>query len=395
MSFADSITVEDLEADPYPIFARLRREAPVCYVPAVNLWLVTRLADVEFVAKSPAIFTAEVATSPVERTFGKPTILTTDGTVHKEIRTGIKPKYKPKAVAAYIEALVRPIADEYLAPLLKRGGGELMSEYFEPISCLSLARSFGFHDVNMPTLRRWFYGLAQGAINFENDPERQKIGDAVSAEISAAAAPIFDRLEREPDGSALSHMLHDGMAPGTTRPRELLLPTVKVTLLGGMQEPGHGAGSVLVGLLTHPDQMQAVRGALDEMLPRAVDEGLRWMAPIGTQTRQTTREVELGGAVIPANAPVGAVLSSACRDEARFTDPDRFDIHRNEGAHGAFGFGHHFCAGRWFAREQMVIALRVLLERTKDIALVPGKEPVFRGWEFRAPTSLHVTFPSV
>jgi cytochrome P450 len=391
MAFADSITVEDLEADPYSIFARLRREAPVCHVPAVNLWLVTRLADVEFVAKSPAIFTAEVATSPVERTFGKPTILTTDGPVHKELRTGIEPKYKPKAVAAYIESLVRPIADEYLGPLLKRGGGELMAEYFEPISALSLARSFGFHDVDMPTLRRWFYGLAQGAINFENHPERQKIGDAVSAEISAIAAPIFERLERKPDGSALSHMLHDGMAPGTTRPRDLLLPTVKVTLLGGMQEPGHGAGSVLVGLLTHPEQMRAVCGAMDDMLPRAVDEGLRWVAPIGTQTRQATREVELGGAVIPANAPVGAVVSSACRDEARFTDPDRFDIHRNEGAHGAFGFGHHFCAGRWFAREQIIIALRVLLERAPDIALVPGKTPVFRGWEFRAPTSLNVT----
>jgi cytochrome P450 len=166
---------------------------------------------------------------------------------------------------------------------------------------------------------------------------------------------------------------------------------VKVTLLGGMQEPGHGAGSVLVGLLTHIEQMRAVRGAIDDMLPRAVDEGLRWMAPIGTQTRQTTREVELGGAVIPANSPVGAVVSSACRDEARFTDPDEFNIHRDEGSHGAFGFGHHFCAGRWFAREQMVIALRVLLERASSIALVSGKEPVFRGWEFRAPTSLHVT----
>jgi len=391
MPFADSITVEALESDPYPIYARLRREAPVCYVPAVNLWMVTRLADVETVAKSPAIFAAEVATSPVDRTFGKPTILTCDGPVHKELRAGIEPKYKPKAVASYIDSLVRPIADDYLSPLLKRGTAELMSEYFEPISALSLARSFGFHDVDMPTLRRWFYGLAQGAINFENDPDRQKIGDAVSAEISAVAAPIFDRLEREPDGSALSHMLHDGMAPGKTRPRELLLPTVKVTLLGGMQEPGHGAGSVLVGLLTHPDQMHAVREATEEMLPRAVDEGLRWVAPIGTQTRQTTREVELGGAVIPANAAVGAVVSSACRDESRFADPDKFDIHRNEGSHAAFGFGQHFCAGRWFAREQMIIALKALLERTADIVLVPGKPPVFRGWEFRAPTSLHVT----
>jgi cytochrome P450 len=67
MAFADEITVEALEADPYPIFARLRREAPVAWVPAANVWFVTRWQDVEFVSKNTALFTAEVATSPVER----------------------------------------------------------------------------------------------------------------------------------------------------------------------------------------------------------------------------------------------------------------------------------------------------------------------------------------
>ena len=391
MAFTNRITVQDLEDDPYPLYARMRREAPVAFVPAVNIWLVTRWADVEHVAKSPELFTAHVKSSPIERTFGKPTILTTDGPVHKELRAGIDPKYKPKAVATYIEPLVRPIADEYLDALLAKGGGDLMAEYFEPISTLSLARSFGFEGIDMPTLRRWFYGLAQGAINFENDPERQKIGDAVSAEISEAADLIFDRLERTPDQSALSHMLHDGMPAGKTRPRALLLPTVKVTLMGGMQEPGHGAGSVLVGLLGNPDQMTDVQRDMDLLLPKAVDEGLRWVAPIGTQTRETTRAVELGGVTIPAGAAVGALVSSASRDEARFTDPDLFNIHRNEGPHAAFGFGPHFCSGRWFARDQMIVAVKVLLERTKEIALVPDLLPQFRGWEFRAPTSLQVS----
>ncbi len=389
MSLADRITVQELESDPYPFFAYMRREAPVCFVPAVNIWLVARWADVEMVAKSPDLFTAHVGSSPVERTFGKPTILTTDGPVHKELRAGIDPKYKPKPVAAYIDGLVRPIAEEYLAPLLAKGGGDLMAEYFEPISTLSLARSFGFSDVDMPTLRRWFYGLAQGAINFENDPARQAIGDAVSAEISAKAEAIFERLERHPDDSALSHMLHDGMPPGQTRPRDFLLPTVKVTLLGGMQEPGHGAGSVMVGLLSNPEQMRDLRAALDQLLPQAVDEGLRWVAPIGTQTRQTTRAIELGGVTIPPHAPVGALVSSASRDESRFSAPDEFNIHRREGPHAAFGFGHHFCSGRWFARDQIITALRVLLERTAEINLIPDEMPQFRGWEFRAPTSLH------
>ncbi|WP_027164453.1 cytochrome P450 [Mesorhizobium sp. WSM3224] len=65
---------------------------------------------------------------------------------------------------------------------------------------------------------------------------------------------------------------------------------------------------------------------------------------------------------------------------------------RNEGNHAAFGFGHHFCSGRFFAREQMCLAVRLLLERFPDLRLVPGREPVFRGWEFRAPATLHIAY---
>ncbi|TIW63535.1 MAG: cytochrome P450, partial [Mesorhizobium sp.] len=114
MSFADEITVEALEADPYPIYAELRRSAPVAYVPAVNLWFVTRWKDVETVAKSPDIFSAVVGTSPVERSFGKPTILTTDGETHKDLRQGVDPKYRPRTVASYAGDLVRSIAGPFL-----------------------------------------------------------------------------------------------------------------------------------------------------------------------------------------------------------------------------------------------------------------------------------------
>lgn len=392
MGFAENITVEALEADPYPIYAELRRSAPVAFVPAVNLWFVTRWKDVEAVTKTPDVYSAVVGTSPVERSFGKPTILTTDGDVHKSLRQGVDPKYRPRVVAGYAEALVRSIAEPLLDRIAAQGSAELMADYFEPVSTLSLARSLGLMDVDMETLRRWFYGLAQGAINFENDPKRQEIADAISAEVGDAVRPVLERLVREPDDSALSHMLHDGMPEGTTRPIDFLMPSIKVILLGGMQEPGHGAGSILVGLLTHRDQMEAVLADPENLVPRAVDEGLRWVAPIGTQTRQTTRETELGGVVIPAGMPVAALVSSASRCESRYSDPDRFDIRRDEGNHAAFGFGHHFCSGRFFAREQICLAVRLLLERLPDLRLVPGKEPVFRGWEFRAPTSLHVTF---
>jgi len=392
MAFTDEITVAALEADPYPIYARLRREAPVAWIPAANVWFVTRWLDVEFVSKNSRLFTAEVATSPVERALGKPTILTCDGPAHSDLRRGLDQKYKPRAVQEYIDDLSRPITQEYLDRIARKGAADLIAEYFEPISSLCLARSLGFRDVDAATLLRWFHGLAIGAANYENDPAKQAISDTVAAEVDAAIVPIFERLERHPDQSGISRMLHDGMEPGKTRSRDFLLPSIKVTLLGGMQEPGHAAASTLVGLLSNPGQMHALMADLDGLMAKAVDEGLRWVAPIGTQMRQTTEAVELGGVTIPAGAPVASVLSSACRDEARYENPDAFNIHRRESGHAAYGFGSHFCAGRWFAQRLVSNLLRPLLERLPDLKLVPGLEPVFRGWEFRAPSTLNVTY---
>jgi cytochrome P450 len=392
-ALAQAVTVEDLEADPYPIYARLRREAPVCYIPAVGLWFVTRYDDVGFAASRPDLFTAELDDSPVDRTFGSPTIITVDGQRHLDLRRGLDSKYRPKQVNGYIDDLVRPIAESAVDRLAGRDRAELMAEYFEPVSVLSLGTVLGISSLGAARLRDWFWRLHQGVINFEGNPERQRIGLECSREIDAVLGPVFDRLAATGDDSTISHLLHSGMPAGACRAPDFIMPTLKVILLGGMQEPGHGGGSTLVGLLSHPDQRAAVRDD-HGLLPAVVEEGLRWMAPIGTQTRQAGADVQLGGATIPAGAPVGALVSSACRDEQRFADPDRFDIFRPRQANLAFGAGRHFCAGHAFSRAQIRIAIDVLLRRFPGLALDPARPPVFRGWEFRAPRNLDVILGS-
>lgn len=385
--FASEITVAELEDDPYPIYARLRAEEPVAWVPAVGMWLATTWDEAVRVTSEPESFAADMPGSPIDRSFGSPTILTCDGDPHRELRRAVDPKFRPHEVEEYIDGLVRPIVDARLEAL---GGGvaELMGELFEPVSVLSLAAVLGLGELDAPTLRRWFAALADGATNFEADPEKQAHSDAACTEIDERLAPLINRLEREPDDSTISHMLHAGMPGGETRPREAIMPSLKVILLGGMQEPGHGAGSVLYALLAHPQALREVQEDLDGLLPAAIDEGMRWIAPIGTQGRRTTREVELGGVELAADAPVAAVISSANRDERRFADPDAFDLHRERKRLATFGFGRHFCSGHAFARAQERIALRRLLERFPAIEL--AAEPPFSGWEFRAPRELRV-----
>lgn len=391
MTYAETITVADLERDPYPVYARLRAEEPVAWVPAVNLWLVTRAQDVETVTTKPELFRAQVDGSPLDRSFGGPTILTVDGEQHLDLRRSLDAKYRPRVVASYIDELVHPIAQRHLDLLLARGErrADLVADYFEPISVLSLGAVLGLGHLSAGTLQEWFHGLAMGAINFENDPDKQRINDETAALIDAELRPLMTRLQTQPDGSTIASMLTSGCPAGEHRSIDAVLPSLKVIILGGMQEPGHGAASCLVGLLQHPDQLAWVREE-PERWDDAVHEALRWVAPIGTQTRQATRDVEVAGTTIPAGAPVAGVVASACRDERVFADPDAFDVRRPRTPNAAFGYGPHFCAGHAFARSQERIALQLLVDAMPDLRLDDEHAVEFRGWEFRAPAALHV-----
>lgn len=387
-TFAESITVADLDRDPYPIYSRLRKESPVAYVPAVNLWLVTRAKDVEFVTTHPELFTAEVTDSVLDRSFKGKSLLTMDGAEHIAMRKSLDSKYRPRTVSTYITDLVEPIARNQLNVIVSENRSELVSSYFEPISVLGLGAVLGLGHLSAETLQHWFHGLAMGATNFERDPEKQKISDLVESEMNHELMPIMERLLEHPDDSTMSHMLHSGMPEGERRTPEYILPTLKLTILGGMQEPGHGAAATFYALAKIP-------GAFDRLIKNpdlwddVIQEGLRWIAPIGTQTRQATADIELGGVVIPAGAAVAAVVASASRDESVFENPDDFDMDRPRQSNASFGYGPHFCAGHAFARELEKISLQVLIEGLPNISIADDEVVQFFGWEFRAPTELN------
>jgi cytochrome P450 len=386
-----AITVADLDRDPYPIYARLRREAPVCHVPAVGLWLVTRWADVEHAATHPEAFSARVLPSPLDRTMGGESILLVDGEPQKRLRAMLDPSLRPRVVEERTPALAEPIVARLLDGLAGRGEAELMADFFEPVSVLSLGQVLGLGHLDGDTLRRWFHGLAEGATNFEDDPVKWEASDAVAAEIDRELAPVFERLLAEPDGSTIATMLEH--ATGTLEERvAAILPTLKVILLGGMQEPGHAAGSTVVGLL-ESGQAAALAADPGGLVRDAIEEGLRWVSPIGTQTRRAVAETELGGTTLLAGANVGLLVSSANRDEDVWGETaDAFDMFRPRRNHAAFGFGTHFCSGHHFSRLQMRIAVQRLFERLPGLRLDPERPPELSGWEFRAPRHLHVTW---
>ena len=387
MTVGEQVTLEELERDPYPIYERLRDEEPVSWVPAVQLWLVTRYEDVRTVDLTPEVFTAATDPSTLNRTMGV-NMLGSEGPDQQRVRRVVEPPFRPRDVEERTEGMIPALANELIDGFESRGECDLFREFADPMSVRSLRFMLGLDEVAWEDLLRWNEGLMPGLANFEGDPKKQSPADQASSALSEVIERVLDRLETEPDGSVLSSMLHHE-DDGDRMSRNEIVANTKLMLSGGLQEPRDLIALVVLALGDHPEQLEEIRTDR-RLIKAAVEEALRWAGPVGTSTRQTTRATELAGVELEPGALIGAVLSSANRDPRRFSDPDRFDIHRKEGAHLAFAVGTHFCLGAWFGRHLARVSLEILLDRLPSLRLDPDRPATLGGWEFRAPDSTWV-----
>jgi cytochrome P450 len=387
MTVGDTVTVDDLDRDPYPIYARLRAEEPVSWVESVSLWLVTQWDDVRGVTLNPDQFTAATQPSTLDRTFGR-NMLASEGPYHKRIRRIVEPAFRAANLRPMADALIRPLADGLIDSFVDRGHTDLMAEFAEPLSVGAVKQVLGLREVPDDVLRRWFVELATGAANFEGDPGKQEVADRASQEVDATVEDLLRGFESHPDDSILSRMLH-AEVDGERLTREEIRSNLKVMIVGGMQEPADFIGLAAHALLSHPDQFGEV---LEDrtLLHSALEEAARWHSPVGTSTRQTTEPVEMHGTRLESGSLVAAVLASANRDEQHWSRPAEFNIHRQEHTHLAFAAGAHHCIGAHLARLIARTAFEQLLDRLPELRLNESRPAEFSGWEFRRPLHLDV-----
>lgn len=359
-------------------------------MPCLDVWMVTSWATVEAACADPLAFPAHVDSSPTERALGGISMMTTDGEPAKQRRRPFDATLRPRAVEATMASVFERLCRERLDAIEDRGSVDLVPDYFEPVSVLSLAHGMGIAAaVDAPTLVRWFGGLAAGVSNYEGDPAKTARCDAISAEIDEVVTPLFARRLEHPSDDLIGHLVAAFEGPLDARLAQVM-PSFKLVLLGGLQEPAHGGATVTERLLRHPEQLAAVR-ADPSLVPAAVEEGLRWTAPIGNLLRGIAPGTTLGGVDLPAGERAILVVSSANRDrEIWGPTGDAFDINRPRRANLSFATGPHYCIGHHFARVQLSTAVGMLLERFPGLHLDPDSEPVYRGHEYRSPKSLRV-----
>jgi cytochrome P450 len=383
--FAASIRLDDLWADPYPIYRELRQRNPVAWVPATNRYLVTRHADIAYLEQHPDIFSAHEQGSLLTRVMGR-TMLRKDGADHMRERKAAEPALRPRTVNREWTPVFQSLSDELIEGFVADGHADLLTAYAGPMAALCLVKVLGLRGVAAADMQEWSQAMMDGTGNYADDPKVWQRAERAAAAVGAAVDESIGYLLDNPDNSVISAMLHadDPIAPESIR------SNVRVFIGGGLNEPRDALLTGMYGLLANPPQLEEVRA--DPALCKAVfEEAVRWVAPIGMYPRQTTCETVLGGTELPTGARLGVVLGSANRDETVFDDPDIFDIRRTERHHLAFGGGPHFCLGTWTARAQVgEVSLPNLLRRLPNLRLDADKPSRWGGWVFRGPVSLPV-----
>jgi cytochrome P450 len=218
-----------------------------------------------------------------------------------------------------------------------------------------------------------------------HDPEQ---GVRALAELRRCVDDRIESARRDPGTDVISALVH-AEVEGEQLTNEDTFTFVRFLLPAGVETTFRSIGNLLFLLLTHRDQFDDVRDDPIELVPRAVDETLRYEVPMLVTNRVAAVDCELEGVAIRAGTGVLAVIAAANRDESRYDDPDRFDIHRSTQPTLSFGFGPHLCLGLHLARTEMRVAGEQLLTRLPDVRL-DNDDAHIDGIVFRSPTRLQV-----
>jgi hypothetical protein len=239
-------------------------------------------------------------------------------------------------------------------------------------------------------MQRWTRDLIDGTANYADDPEVWKRAEKSGKEVNDEVAAAIERVKKVPDGTIISSMVHTEVEGGRMTFEEICA-NVKLIIGGGLNEPRDGIGLTVWGLLNNPDQLEMVKQN-PNLFPTAVEEALRWVAPLGMYPREVAVDTTLGGVKLKKGEKIAVLVASANRDEDKFENPDKFDMKRERlKSHLAFGTGHHYCLGAWLARYQLgMTALPTLFKRLPNLRLNLDYPPKMWGWVFRGPLHLHV-----
>ena len=379
---------DDIRRDPYPLYAQMRAASPpLMRVAPDGPWLVFDYAGVKRVLDDHEAFSSSA--SPAGTTDNPlPWMIFQDPPRHTKLRALVSRAFTPRSIVM-LEPRIAAISRELLdAAIGGRGTGEfdLVADYAAPLPMMVIAEMLGIPSSDRARFMRWsdaILGLSEtisggpaagakaGAQYMQTTEEMEEYLIDILREFRTAPKDnLLNRLAlAEVEGERLSH-------------REIL-GFFQLLLLAGSETTINLITNAILCLLEHPAELARLRANMD-LRPSAIEEVLRYRAPLQAVFRGTRRDVEMHGQLIPAGTLVLPIIGSANRDTAVFAGADRFDITRDPNPHVAFGHGNHFCLGAALARLEAKVAIADLLERLPGLRRA-SEEP----WQPRGAFHVH------
>ncbi|MQY27442.1 cytochrome P450 [Nocardia aurantia] len=378
--------------DPYPELARQNRDEPVQRIDLSGMpgeegkpvFIVYRHEDIITMLRDNETFSSAIVISAFGDVLGKQVMLGMDEPRHGRHRALVSKAFSAKALARWEDDLVGRVGGELIDGFAPQGKADLVRQFTFPYPTQIIAGLLGLPREDFPQFQRWSISL----LSFTMNPER---GKAASAALVDYFRPILEARRAEPRDDLISSLAR-ARIDGEQLTDEEIYSFLRLLLPAGIETTYRALGNLLYALLSHPQQFEAVK-ADRSLLPQAIEEAVRWDAPLLTITRVTTRDTELAGVPIPAGCSVMPMLGAANRQEDRHPRPNEFDLFRSSTSHVGWGHGVHVCLGMHLARMEMRAAMNLLIDRLPNLRLDPAAEDVhIRGQVFRSPAALPVVF---
>jgi cytochrome P450 len=419
------VTVSDLERDPHPTLAGLRRREPVSWLPALGGWLVTRHELALRVLRDPQGFTVQDERFSTAQVVG-PSMLSLDGREHERHRTPFAAPFRPGAVRERFAATVAEECDRILDGLVSAGQCELRGDFAGPLAAGVLTRALGLDGAEADAVRGWYELIVAAVTELTAGGALPRAGALAYQALAARLAEVIDDGARTAGGGRPSQLAGGATTTGGARgsllaggartaggvqhsllnaaadaargalsPAELI-SNAAVLLFGGIETTEAMIANAVALMLRAPEVLARLRaepGAPPDprTLDAVLDESLRLEPAAAMLDRYATADVELGGSTIRAGDLVRVSVAAAGRDPAVFDNPDRLLVDPpRPRRHLAFAQGPHVCIGVHLARLEARAALARALERLPGLRLDPARPAEIRGLVFRKPPELWV-----
>ena len=393
LSFADS----DFVSDPYPALKELREHGKPIWHQESQLFLAAKYKDANQVLRTRSLGRIFSPRAPEEtwETFNylhSDSILDSEPPKHTRLRSLVMKAFNPKRIEELrptVERITKSLLSEIDAKLEASGEFDLIGDFAEPLPVKVISELLGFPEEDEHYLRPWSQAIVKMYEPSPSDREREEAVKA-SNEFAAYVRGLMIQRQQSPGEDLISELAlveEQGEKLSETE----LIATCVLLLNAGHEASVNGFGNGMVAALDRPEQLKLLSKNPDALAASAVDEFLRFDAPLHLFERTATEDTEIGDVVVPKGKKIAALLGSANRDEEIFERPDEMDLTRSPNPHIGFGAGIHFCIGAPLARMEMTTALPMLMKAHPELKLAkdPIRRPTFvlRGYESVAVTS--------